>query len=661
MGATQSQEEPDVVRINRSEVPDEYKTVGVSSDVVRRVNSQSQGDRSNDASKLREELARERQEKMRMREEMARLSELQQRTLNARQIPLDSSDSSSDFEERKRIFDETVERVQSKFFAYHRENVCSNNEKEIMSCLKANPGRILKCAPLADVYEKCITYGSNMRWLYTFFIVLTIILIYFRLLPFRHRRNNGVTKWIITKSSATYDSLRYRNCSLSTCLRSHPCMLDYGSISVYIQPLLEVEYEDGTVLTPVPSREFYSIRSSLEKYSVPDPKEACLVFPGVDFLNLNRFPSIEAAHLVANTISERFSNVLIFTLIGQWKHSFRLILASPVTPRRIYRPRLDISLPPFFGASSSISVQRSLVEHKFVVPLFNVSLSFREESIRVFSDKEDVTILTECFHQRSLVCNLNGDMLDWKHTFQKARFGLIHESMPHFELALYRALESSVIPVIIAPNYVLPFADYVDWHSIALFPSNLSHILDVLNSLDSSKVEIMQVQIQHIFTRFSSLHGIVNMTMRVLESRLLPTKSRSLKQWTGLLEKPFTLPHFESATQLSLLIESDKSRQSQTLQIIRKLVSSRLMSSITVIWRDLQSMPSIDDWKSVIPVEIITGISQIRGLRYVISRSKTDVLLVMPLDLCSLDNKILRKALNVCLQLILSGLCLPCT
>ncbi|VDM72125.1 unnamed protein product, partial [Strongylus vulgaris] len=61
-----------------------------------------------------------------------------------------------EIEERKKIFDETVERVQDKFFAYHRENVCADNEKEIMECLKANPDRILKCAHLSEVYEKCV-------------------------------------------------------------------------------------------------------------------------------------------------------------------------------------------------------------------------------------------------------------------------------------------------------------------------------------------------------------------------------------------------------------------------------------------------------------------------------------------------------------------------
>ncbi|KAK6041300.1 hypothetical protein COOONC_21195 [Cooperia oncophora] len=69
MGSAQSQEEqPDVVRIDRSEIPEEYKTVGVSSDVVKRVNAQTGGGSSSEAERLREELARERAEKERLKQ-----------------------------------------------------------------------------------------------------------------------------------------------------------------------------------------------------------------------------------------------------------------------------------------------------------------------------------------------------------------------------------------------------------------------------------------------------------------------------------------------------------------------------------------------------------------------------------------------------------------
>ncbi|CAI2328267.1 unnamed protein product [Caenorhabditis sp. 36 PRJEB53466] len=157
MGAQQSAEQearPEVVRIDRNEVPEEYKTVGVSSDVVKRVNATRVAGNDGESERLRQELAREREEKARLREDMAKLSQLQQRKTAGIVAP--APVSGNDLEERKKIFDETVERVQKQFFAYHRENVCQDNETEIVRCLQDNPGRILKCAPLTEAFEKCV-------------------------------------------------------------------------------------------------------------------------------------------------------------------------------------------------------------------------------------------------------------------------------------------------------------------------------------------------------------------------------------------------------------------------------------------------------------------------------------------------------------------------
>ncbi|KAK6023237.1 hypothetical protein OSTOST_11038, partial [Ostertagia ostertagi] len=265
-----------------------------------------------------------------------------------------------------------------------------------------------------------------MKWLYGLILALAVILLYFRPL-LRHRNTSVVNVWKLTKASTFFDSHRYRNCSLSTCLRSQRCMLDYQRVSVYIQPIIRIVDEDGNVLTPIPSKEFHAIRTLLLPYSVPDPQRACVFFPGVDFLNLHRFPSIDVAHAVANMINERFYNALIFTVIGQWRHSHRHIMASPIIPLHLYRHRLDISLPPYFGNLPAIKPLTSPTRSNLLVMLFNASSSFREESSEAFAHSPE------------------------------SKFVLIHERMPHFKLALYRALQSTVIPVIFVPNNACPF------------------------------------------------------------------------------------------------------------------------------------------------------------------------------------------------------------
>ncbi|CAP32220.2 Protein CBR-CHCH-3 [Caenorhabditis briggsae] len=146
MGAAQSTEQearPEVIRIDRNEIPEE--TVGVSSDVVKRVNATRVAGNDGESDRLRQELAREREEKARLREDMAKLSQLQQRKsagIPAPQVVI----SGDDLEDRKR-------------FSMRPLSVCRSNSSpitEIVRCLQENPGRVLKCAPLTEAFEKCV-------------------------------------------------------------------------------------------------------------------------------------------------------------------------------------------------------------------------------------------------------------------------------------------------------------------------------------------------------------------------------------------------------------------------------------------------------------------------------------------------------------------------
>lgn len=164
MGSSQSQQQsetsqgtPKAVRIERDEIPEEYKTVGVSHDVVRRVMDMHSGDESADMHKLRTELSHERNLNEQLRNELRELAEVKQKAVQTLSGGPAGGVSLDVMEERKRAFEETIERVEKKFFAYHRENVCESNEKEIMECLAKNKTRLLNCYPLVNNYKKCVS------------------------------------------------------------------------------------------------------------------------------------------------------------------------------------------------------------------------------------------------------------------------------------------------------------------------------------------------------------------------------------------------------------------------------------------------------------------------------------------------------------------------
>uniref|UniRef100_A0A1I8ACV0 MICOS complex subunit MIC19 n=1 Tax=Steinernema glaseri TaxID=37863 RepID=A0A1I8ACV0_9BILA len=155
MGAEQSQESqptPAPVRVQATDIPEEYKSVGVSSDVVQRVRAQQNASPTGniESDKLKHELVAERERSESLRQQLNKLSELQKRNTGSSKVSIE------ELEERKKIFDDTVERVQKQFFSYQRENACSGNEADLMSCLEKNKNRILNCSSLVGKYEECV-------------------------------------------------------------------------------------------------------------------------------------------------------------------------------------------------------------------------------------------------------------------------------------------------------------------------------------------------------------------------------------------------------------------------------------------------------------------------------------------------------------------------
>ncbi|MFH4974390.1 hypothetical protein AB6A40_001099 [Gnathostoma spinigerum] len=164
MGTTQSQntssqaeeqDKPDVVRIDRSDIPDEYKTVGVSENVVNRIIGQSWKEDPKDVELLKSQLSQAREQNERLRRE---LTESQKRIEDEAQG--NTSTCLDDIQERKRALEETMDRVQERFFSYQRENECLNHEQDIMNCISKNSSRLLDCSQLVLDYQQCV---SNFR------------------------------------------------------------------------------------------------------------------------------------------------------------------------------------------------------------------------------------------------------------------------------------------------------------------------------------------------------------------------------------------------------------------------------------------------------------------------------------------------------------------
>ncbi|EFO22661.1 hypothetical protein LOAG_05821 [Loa loa] len=157
MGSAQSCEEgnpsddlPKVIKIERSEIPEEYKTVAVSHDVVDQILSLGNSESGN-VNDLRKQLAEEQELNRKLREQVKNLSEakfsLQKTTTEKISV--------ADLQARKDAFDETMERIEKQYFSYHPENVCKPIETDLMECIMKNKNKLLNCASFAVDLTKC--------------------------------------------------------------------------------------------------------------------------------------------------------------------------------------------------------------------------------------------------------------------------------------------------------------------------------------------------------------------------------------------------------------------------------------------------------------------------------------------------------------------------
>lgn len=112
---------------------------------------------------------------------------------------------------------------------------------------------------------------------------------------------NNVEKFVLEKD-AELSHERNENCSYWDCFNIYRCG---ERLTVYVYPLIDyydAEQSDPKSTISVLSREFFEILKIIieSPYYTSDPKEACILVPSIDTLNLNRLDSSTVTKALAS-------------------------------------------------------------------------------------------------------------------------------------------------------------------------------------------------------------------------------------------------------------------------------------------------------------------------------------------------------------------------
>ncbi|VDM95067.1 unnamed protein product [Thelazia callipaeda] len=449
-----------------------------------------------------------------------------------------------------------------------------------------------------------------------------------------------VSVWKFHRGEQYYELVKYqvtsgddekwegnKNCTTDTCLDLLPCSLHNDQLTVFIEPLIQVFDKGGKDITPSPSLEYLEIRSVIEhsRYKVDVIEDACLVMPGFDTLNINRFTNGKSSFRKVFNAGGRLSkhNILLFVFAGASILDFKAIVARTGLHLANFRRGFDVSLPlwnPYILTSSLIPTQQ--FANFMVVPIKSASHTVKT-LLRNFFGK-DCLVLDDCnVFMANFLCDIHGISYNVDETIKvcfscawsvkESEFTLIDDRVAGFEALLMSALRFGSIPVIISDFIVLPFSEVINWDLLSLMfsRSRLSSVLAILRVLSFERKQRLRKQITFIYDRyFSSLKKIVLTTLGILERRIVINSFTTYDDWNSNLSKnhlvsPFFFPfHAPSEGFTGVILANDKS--GSLLTVMRLLAKVPSLRIIIVVWNHHSDPPSIDEWPHVNrPIRVI--------------------------------------------------------
>merc|ERR1712190_694775 len=91
----------------------------------------------------------------------------------------------------------------------------------------------------------------------------------------------------------------------------------------------------------------------------------------------------------------------------------------------------------------------------------------------------------------------------WK-TLQRTKFAVhIHGASP-FSARLFEIIVAGAVPIIIAPGYVLPFEDFLDWDqfSIRVEPSEVHRLYDIVHGISEDRYARLSMALSTVSHHF---------------------------------------------------------------------------------------------------------------------------------------------------------------
>uniref|UniRef100_A0A914HGS7 Exostosin GT47 domain-containing protein n=1 Tax=Globodera rostochiensis TaxID=31243 RepID=A0A914HGS7_GLORO len=467
------------VRIERAEMPEEYRVVRLSENALQRLMQIGPNPRNDEQTK-----------------ELKKQKEHKSSAHNSQE---------AEIEEKRRIFEETAKRIEKEFINMPWSDACSGEQKEIISCLDKFPGQILNYL-ISGIL--CLLVGRIRRSL-----------------------TNGVTDDTLDlHTNVSLDDFewseiasKWAKCSLSECVHLERCLLrPERRLSIHVQPLLR--FFDET-----------------EKKSA-DPSLSCLVLPGVDFTQLtkcspNRFFALfEIARSVLPANSNFvFVNLLIADQFLTVPSPFPGIFVSAQHSRHSLRPGLDLAIPlPVSERATSIPTSDRSIDILIILPSLDDWM--RDGLIRMFSKESSqiIQFAQKCstaaeFDEKGLgsFCGPSQKLRlpPLERLISTSKITLIPDGTFFPQAIVWMALCYGSVPVLVSVNFVPPFSDFVDWHkfSFAFVPSILPELPRILRSIPVAQLAKMRsIGSRVFFLHFASLEQIVASTVTSLEARIIP-------------------------------------------------------------------------------------------------------------------------------------------